>query len=91
MSVHENYHPYFSKKIKQLDYFPIGIGKSEYLLVSYLNKEDKNSMIIPSFLGNREKLKISKCLKNLILEKYSLFDDHQFWHGGYLELYRINN
>ena len=82
----------FFKKIKQnSDYFPIGIGKSEYLVVGYLNKEDKNSMIIPSFLGNREKLKISKCLKNLILEKYSLFDDHQFWHGGYLELYRINN
>ena len=88
VSVHENNHTFFSKKNNKIDYFPIGIGKSDFLLVDYSGKE-KTTMVIPSFLNQDEKQKIIKCLKKLIKNKYEMINNFNYWHGGSLYLYKL--
>ena len=89
ISVHENNHTFFSKKNNKIDYFPIGLGISDYLLVEYVGKERK-IMTIPSFLDLEEKYKISKCLEKIVLNKYKFVERFEYWHGGsFLEIYKL--
>ena len=90
VSVHENQHVFFSMKKNLIDYFPMGIGKSDYLVVQKNNDKMDDTIIFESFLGQDQRDIIINCIKEGINKHYFILDKLTFWHGGSVSIYKKN-
>jgi hypothetical protein len=88
VSVHENAQVFFSMKKNLIDFFPLGIGKSDYLVVLKNNDKIDDSIVFESFLGQDQRNKIINCIKMNIALDYYLIDKLVMWHGGSLSIYK---
>jgi hypothetical protein len=74
VSIHENQQVFFSMKKNLIDFFPLGIGKSDYLVVQKNNDKMDDTIIFESFLGQDQRDKIINCIKMNITLDYYLID-----------------
>ena len=88
VSVHESAHVHFAMKKNLIDYFPMGIGESDYLIVSKNNDKLDDTIVFDSFLDQEQKKKIINCIKEGINQYYFILDKLPFWHGGSVSIYK---
>lgn len=88
VSVHENLQVFFATKKNKISFFPLGLGKSNYLVVEKQDDKNNNSITFASFLAADKKEEILQCINEKITNNYSLLDKSVLWHGGSVSLYK---
>lgn len=90
VSVHENLQVFFATRKNEISFFPLGLGKSDYVVVEKQNDDDDRSVVFASFLSADNKEEILKCIDKKINSHYMLLDKRVLWHGGSISLYKKN-
>ena len=62
--------------VRLIHYYPLGLGKSDYLIVPYTQKDNVRKWEgFLSYLGPDVVEQVNSCLQNRINEKYALVKD----------------
>ena len=66
----------------------MGIGDSDYLIVSKTNDKLDDTIMFESYLDQEQKKKIINCIKEGINQHYFILDKLTIWHGGSVSIYK---
>ena len=80
----ESMMPYFAAKEYKVNFFPLGVGSSQYLIVPFNENYKLNYFF---FQNKKDSEKIENCLIKKINKSYKKVEEFNFWHKGKYILY----
>jgi hypothetical protein len=80
----ESMMPYFSAKKYKVNYFPVGVGSSQYLIVPFHENYKLNLFL---YQNEKDADKIKNCLIKKINKSYKKVEEFNFWNKSKYVLY----
>lgn len=89
ISLDEYIMPFFSTSNFLFNFFPLGVGKVDYVIAPYSKMGNEYDLIITSFTDSINQSKIKACVADVLREKYVKIKDFDYFSGARYSLYKI--
>ena len=89
ISLDEYIMPFFSTSNFLFNFFPLGVGKVDYVIAPYSKMGNEYDLIITSFTDSINQSKIKACVADVLREKYLKIKDFDYFSGARYSLYKI--